>query len=321
MPKNIAVVNKYLDEPCRERILAAAEKAGYTVEFYATEEEAGERLLEAEIIYGYTPGAAKNSDSLKWLCLSSAGADAFCAPGGMKHKETILTNSAGAYGMTLAEHTIMLTLMLLRRMPEFARGMAKREWLDPKPQDSIKNSRVTLLGAGDIGRCIARRLRPFEPAGITAVNRSGVSSEPAFDRVLPQERLPEVLPETDILIMSLPSTPETEGILNARTLALMPENAYVINVGRGTAIDETALIEALNTGKIAGAALDVMRNEPLTADDPLWEAKNLLMTPHVAGNLTVPYTRQKNTEMFCEDLEHYVKGEPMRYLVNRDLGY
>ena len=321
MAKKIVVVNGGLDEECRKMIRDAAEKAGYPVSFFLTEKEAGGEIGEAEIIYGYTPEAARTSDSLKWLCLPSAGADAFCVPGALKHEDTILTNSSGAYGLTLAEHTIMLTLMLLRRMPEFEKGMAAREWLLPKPQRSIRDSRITLLGAGDIGRCVARRLRPFGPACITAVSRSGVSSEPSFDRVLPQSRLKEILPKTDILIMSLPSTPETAGILNEQTLALLPENAYVVNVGRGDAIDEPALIKALNEGKLAGAALDVMCHEPLPADDPLWEAKNLLMTPHVAGNLTVPYTRHKNAEMFCEDLGNYVQGKPMTYTVNRELRY
>lgn len=321
MSRCIAVVNKGLDDICREMILKTAAETGFAVAFYGSEAEAGEALLEAEIIYGYTPQAAKNSDALKWLCLSSAGADAFCVPGALKHEETILTNSSGAYGLTLAEHTIMLTLMVLRRMPEFAAAMAERKWLSPVPQGSIKDSRVTLLGAGDIGSCVARRLRPFEPACITAVNRSGHSEETCFDAVFPQSELERILPETDILIMSLPSTPETVGIMNARTLALLPETAVLVNVGRGNAIDEPALIEALNTGKLAGAALDVMMHEPLPADDPLWNAKNLLMTPHVAGNLTVPYTRHKNTEMFCEDLRRYAAGEPLKYAVNRALRY
>ena len=321
MARLIAVINTAFDETLREQIRRTAEETGFAVQFYGSEAEAGEALQEAEVIYGVAPKTAQTSDALRWLCLPTAGADLFCRPGMFRHEETLLTNSAGAYGLTLAEHAVMLTLMLLRQMPHFEEGIRQREWRSPVPQRSIKDSRVTLLGAGDIGRNIARRLKPFEPAGITAVNRSGRSTEPAFDVVVPQEKLAEVLPQTDILIMSLPATPATDGILGEEALSLLPEHAYVVNVGRGTAVDEPALIRALNSGAIAGAALDVTRTEPLPENDPLWEAKHLILTPHVAGNMTIAYTRQKNVNMFCEDLRRYAAGEPLQYLVDREAGY
>ena len=121
--------------------------------------------------------------------------------------------------------------------------------------------------------------------------------------------------------MALPGTPETVHILDRRRIALLPADACVINVGRGTAVDQAALAEALNAGKLAGAALDVMVPEPLPKDDPLWDAKNLIITPHVSGNMTLGYTCDRNVELFCEDLKNYAAGRPLAGLVDRTRGY
>ena len=135
------------------------------------------------------------------------------------------------------------------------------------------------------------------------------------------DRLAEVLAETDLLIMSLPGTPETCHLMNEEMFAAINPGAYLVNVGRGSVIDEHALIEALNAGKLAGAALDVLETEPPLQDSPLWDMPNLILTPHVAGNLTMEHTRKLNTEMFCEDLARYAKGEPLLHRVDRRRGY
>ena len=111
------------------------------------------------------------------------------------------------------------------------------------------------------------------------------------------------------------------GVLSRERIALLPPQAIVVNVGRGTAVDQEALAEALNAGRIAGAALDVFVPEPLPQDHFLWETKNLLITPHVAGNMSLGYTRDKDVDMFCEDLENFAAGRPLTHLVNRKLGY
>ncbi len=129
------------------------------------------------------------------------------------------------------------------------------------------------------------------------------------------------MPRTRNLILALPGTAETVHILDRRRIALLPAGAYVVNVGRGTAVEQEPLVEALNAGRLAGAALDVMEPEPLPKDHPLWSAKNIILTPHVSGNMTLGYTCDRNVEMFCEDLENYAAGRPLNSLVDRTRGY
>ena len=178
-----------------------------------------------------------------------------------------------------------------------------------------------MLGTGDIGASFAQRAKAMGAKSICGVRRTIKPADPAFDRIVTLSALDSVLPETDILVMALPSTGETVGVLSRERIALLPPQAIVVNVGRGTAVDQEALAEALNAGRIAGAALDVFVPEPLPRDHFLWETKNLLITPHVAGNMSLGYTRDKDVDMFCEDLENFAAGRPLAHLVNRKLGY
>ncbi|MBQ5929113.1 MAG: D-2-hydroxyacid dehydrogenase, partial [Oscillibacter sp.] len=216
---------------------------------------------------------------------------------------------------------VMVTLMLLRRMPEYQQIVGGRGWSNQLPIRSIRENEFTILGTGDIGNQVARMMRGMGAAKIVGVSRSGKAQEGIYDEVYPISELDEVLKATKILVMALPGTAETVQILNRERIALLPEDAYVINVGRGTAIDQDALMDALNGGKLAGAALDVMDPEPLPQDHPLWETKNLILTPHVSGNMTLGYTRNENVRRFCEDLKNYAAGRPLNGYVDRKRGY
>ena len=317
----VLVINNMLEQIHLDQIKTAATSLGHEVFFYKAESEIPQSNFDADIIYGFAPSIVKSSKNLKWLCVPWAGVDSLMTPGYFANEDCLLTNAAGAYGVSIAEHMIAVSLVMMRRLDEFMAETRAGQWKMPRPQKSLKDCRITVLGTGDIGTTFAKRARAFEPAGIVGVCRSGKSSESVYDKVLPVTELDSVLPQTDLLAMSLPATPETRGILSRERIALLPEGAYIVNVGRGSAIDEDALADAMESGHIAGAALDVFQKEPLPEGHRLWKTKNLLITPHVAGNMTLAYTKDKNVQMFLEDLENFTKGAPLHYLVDRNLGY
>lgn len=317
----LLVINKMLEARHFDRIRKAAGELGLAVSFYADEADIPQEDQDADIIYGFAPEITRTSRNLKWLCVPWAGVDSLMVPGYFANEDCLLSNSAGAFGVAIAEHMIAVVLMMMRRMDAFLEAGRECTWLSPLPQRSLKDSRITVLGTGDIGTSFARRVRAFEPARITGVCRSGRNGDPVYDEVLPVGRLDELLPVTDLFAMSLPSTEVTRGILSRERISLLPAGAYVINVGRGSAIDEDALAESLESGHLAGAALDVFRTEPLPPGSPLWKTRNLLITPHVSGIMMLPYTRDKNVELFLEDLRNYMEGKPLRRLVDRTLGY
>ena len=323
MSRNICIYQEFLTEAHKDQISRAAAEAGFVPHFFTLDqfEEAKACLQDCEVLYAHSPELLRAAPaSLKWYCCSFAGVDPYCkAPTLFANPDCLLTNS-NVYGVTIAEHVVMVTLMLLRRMPEYEEVVRKRSWSNQLAVRSIRDNEFTILGTGDIGRNVAERMRGMGAARILGLSRSG-KPHPAFDEVRPIAELDAVLPETKILIMGLPSTPETFHILNRERISLLPADAYVINVGRGTAVDQAPLIEALNSGRLAGAALDVMDPEPLPKDDPLWDARNIILTPHVSGNMTLGYTCNKNVEMFCADLRNYAAGRPLAGLVDRTRGY
>ena len=289
----ILVINNMLEQKHLEQIKVAAQALEHEVFFYTSEAEIPSANFDADIIYGFAPSIVKTSKTLKWLCVPWAGVDSLMVPGYFANEECLLTNAAGAYGVSIAEHMIAVSLVMMRHLNEFLEETRNSQWLKPRPQRSLKDCRITVLGTGDIGTTFAKRARAFEPQSIIGVCRSGKSSAAVYDKVLPVSELDSILPQTDLLAMSLPSTPETRGILSRERLPLLPQGAYVINVGRGSAIDEDALADALDSGQLAGAALDVFQTEPLPAGHRLWKTKNLIITPRSREYDACSYKRQK----------------------------
>ena len=317
----IVVLSQVLKEHHRKKLSDTAAEIGAELCFVSSEDAIPEEFRDAEVLYGFGVKTARTSRSLKWLSVPSAGVDFLMKPGSFANEACILTNSSGAYGVTIAEHIIAVSLMMMRHLADVSEESRLGHWGRPGPQCSLKDSRITVLGTGDIGRCFAKRVRAFEPATLVGVSRSGRCDENIWDQVLKTEALDGILPVTDLLVMCLPDTPETAGILSKERIAMLPEGAFVVNVGRGSAIDEDALADSLEAGRLGGAALDVFSTEPLPADNRLWHTKNLLITPHVAGGLTVPYTLNRNVEMFVENLKRYAAGEPLLHVVDRERGY
>lgn len=319
--RKLAVCVDFMTDTYRRQIDAAAKEHGFAVHYYDSQAALTPHIADYEVLYAHpAPALLRQAKGLKWLCSDYAGVDKYLDDGVWPHEGCLLSNSSGAYGPTISEHVIMVLLMLLRRMPEYERAMAQKQWVFLTPIRSIIGSHIVMLGTGDIGSNIARRLKAMG-AEVTGVCRSGQSAEPAFDRVLTVAEMDEQLPRADALIMALPATPETEKILSRERIALLPERALVVNVGRGATVDQEALTEALLAGKLAGAALDVMTPEPLTADDPLWNCKNVILTPHVSGNMSLGLTCDIDVKMFCEELGRYAAGEKLHNLVDRRRGY
>jgi phosphoglycerate dehydrogenase-like enzyme len=323
MSKVIGVVADFLTEKHRAQIDGAAAQHGYATRYFSSSAAAVGNVGDCEILYGqFGKKALASAGSLKWFACCYAGVDQFSDDSLYRNPDCILTNSSGAYGTTISEHLLMVILMLLRRQQEVTDMIQSGGWGHlPGHIRAIHGSTVTVLGTGDIGTEFARRAQALKPAKIYGVRRSMKPCDPAFDEVCTMDELDGILPETEIIVMCLPSTPETVGTLSRERMALLPEGAYVVNVGRGTAIDQTALIDALNSGHLAGAALDVVVPEPLPADHPLRKAKNILLTPHVAGNMTLGYTCDLNVDMFCENIALFAEGKPMKHVVDRKKGY
>ena len=246
--------------------------------------------------------------------------DRYSRPGVFARSDAVLTNASGAYGITIAEHMICVLLMMMRRMPEYQALVAQRGWKIIGDIRSIYDSNVTIVGMGDIGSNFGRRLKAMG-ASVCGVRRTEQPKPDWCDRVYTIDRLQEAVRDADVVALCLPGTGSTRHILNREVLDAMKQGAYIINVGRGTAVDQQALYDGLRSGKLAGAALDVADPEPLPPDHFLWDAPNLLLTPHVSGNMSLAKTCQLVIDIFLQNLGHWDKGEPLEHVVDLRQGY
>lgn len=236
--------------------------------------------------------AATGLRDLRLIQSLSAGVDDIVAAG--FGPQVAIAAGVGLHNETVAEHTVALLLSLVRRLPDSLAAQARHDWsaelggLQPlRPAGrltTLLDARVTIWGFGSIGQTLAPILDALG-ARVTGVARS--AGQRAGFPVVTDSDLPGLLPETDVLISILPATEETAGAIGAAVLASLPRHALVVNVGRGATLDQHALAEALTSGSIGGAALDVTTPEPLPADDPLWDLPNLIITPHAAGGRPV----------------------------------
>lgn len=298
-------------------------KEPYTIRYFHSKEETERGIGDCEVLYGYIPaGILKKAEKLHWLHAASAGVDALLADEVYAHPENILlTHSNGSYGITISEYMVMMILMLMRRQMEYVRLQESRTWFNVGEIRSIYGSRVVIIGTGDIGTNLARRLKAMGASKIIGIRRTLKAADPAFDSIGTKDHLAEAVKDADVVALCIPETQETIGILSREILSQMNPKAFVVNVGRGSAIDQQALTEALREGRLAGAALDVFTPEPLPKDDPLYDLPNAILTPHVSGNMSLSYTSDINVDIFCRNLERYLRGEELHHVVDRKIGY
>lgn len=312
MTKKLVVSIMNMTDEQRAAIRSTAAELGWTAEIYEDKNEAVAAAKDAEAVFGDTPRFAYESPGLKWICSPSAGVNHFTKSETFMQSSVMLSNSSGAYGTAISEHIMMVILAMQHRLPEYMDKVRAKEWFRGYEIRSVKESKVLVLGTGDIGHETAKRLRAFGPAKITGMNTSGTDDSGLFDDMITPDRLEEALPESDMVIMALPLTAKTHHIMDGERLAKLPDGALIVNVGRGACIDQEALVKELRAGRLR-AALDVFEKEPIPEDSELWDCPNLLITPHVAGDMLLPYTVERIVEMFLEDFRRYDAGErPLR---------
>lgn len=252
---------------------------------------------------------------LRWVHVAAAGVDAFLFPE-MLASGVTLTNSRGAFDEPVAEFTLALILAVSKRLNLTMANQVERRWQHFETR-LLAGRTVLIVGFGAIGHRIGRSLRALGMR-VVGVRRSG-EPHPDADEIHTLSELPEQLGRADYVVLVLPQTNETKQLIGERELRLMRPSAMLVNVGRGSVLDELALAEALAAGTIAGAALDVFEREPLAEDHPLWNAPNVLITPHMASD--ADDWRQRVMDVFSENLRRYLANEPLLNVIDKQRGY
>lgn len=271
------------------------------------------------ILGNVPPKILKAASKLEWLQLNSAGANEYCIPGVLA-EQVVLTNASGAYGLAISEHMLGMVLMLEKKLDRYYKNQKAHLWRDEGAVHGIWNSRTLVLGMGNLGTEFARRMNALG-SHVVGLRRTQKQKPDCYEEQYLMDALEEELAKADIVALCLPGTEATSHLLDERRLALMKPSAILINVGRGMLVDNLALANLLRAGKLGGAAVDVTDPEPLPADHPLWEAPNVLITPHVSGGYHMKETFERILQITAENLRAYAQGERLRNQVNRKAGY
>lgn len=271
------------------------------------------------VIGAVEPEMLQKIPRLAWYHLVWAGVDQVredMLPPGCR-----LTSGSGAYGAMIAEHMLACILSFCRQLPHYAALQRQHRW-DPNWQEStLEGKTVVILGTGDIGAALARRLRGFDCTVIGLCRRPRPIT--GFDQVSSIEELDALLTQADVVACALPHTEKTAGLLDRRRLYLMKPGAILVNCGRGSLIDLAALSEAMDAVPLLGCALDVTSPEPLPPESPLWDMERVIVTPHVSGASFghLPETEDKIYRIAADNLERYLEDKPLRNLVDFSTGY
>ncbi len=290
-----------------------------------TPDDVDEHIIKADAALIGWVGARETLDlatRLRWIQTAGAGVERVVGDG-FADRGITLTNGSGVMAPNMAEHIIGLMIAFARGFPALLKGQQTQTWKNGVGMETVfelGGQTALLVGLGDIALATAERLQAFG-VHVIGVSRSGGSGDlpPHVDRVVSIAELDSVVGEADHVISSVPHTADTVGMFDRDRFARFKDGAYFYNVGRGTSVDQTALIEALQSGKIGGAGLDVTDPEPLPEGDPLWDAPNVIITAHTAG--ATPHFRQRVLDLFAENLRRYQAGEDLLNVVDIGRGY
>jgi phosphoglycerate dehydrogenase-like enzyme len=267
---------------------------------------------------------------LAWVHSASAGVERVLTPAS-RERGLVITNARGVFSRPIAEYVMMMILAVSRRLPQLLELQRERTW-QPLEGAELRDVTIGIVGLGSIGRAVgalatafgcrvvAMRRRLDGPGRVEAGDDSDRPlGELMLDRVLGPEALPELLGDSDFVVLAAPLTPETEGMINDETLAFMKPGAWLVNVARGRLVDEPALLRALREGRLGGAVLDAFREEPLAPDSPFYDLSNVIVTPHTSWSSGRVLDR--SVELFCDNLRRYRAGEPLLNVVDPGAGY
>jgi phosphoglycerate dehydrogenase-like enzyme len=281
-----------------------------------------EHLAGCDVVFHYgRPRDALSANweltqRLRWVHVGGVGVDWALFPE-LIESDVVLTNSRGVFDVSLPEYLLSLMLALVKDLPASYRAQERHEW-QHRLLEPLYGSRAVIIGAGSIARASGQLLRAV---GVEAVlvGRTEREEAPGAGRIRAIADLPALLPAADWLVVIAPLTPETHGLIGPDELAALPRGARFANIGRGPTVDETALIESLRSGHLAGAVLDVFEREPLPPESPLWDMRNVIVSPHIGGDEAD--TPRAFAEVFKANLHRYLAGEPLENVVDKRLGF
>jgi phosphoglycerate dehydrogenase-like enzyme len=280
------------------------------------------QIVDADAYFG-APNAdvMRAARQLRWIQASSAGVEWLQAVPAVIDSDIVVTNTRGAHAGTIGEHVFAMLLTFTRQMRFFDERQKQHTWSRAEGEQRVEGlagKTMVIVGMGNIGRAIGQRAAAFE-LRVVGVDAQPVAAPPFVERIYPLDALSEVLRMADVLVLSVPLTPETRGMIGAPQLDLLRPTAYVFAISRGGIVDEEALAEALRAGRLAGAGLDVTLREPLPADSPLWDTERLIITPHVSAHSQ--RTMNLMWSIVTENIRRFVAGEPLTNMVDKRLGY
>lgn len=286
-------------------------------------EEIAAVLDEIEIIagWGFPYELLPEADHLRWFQQWAAGADWLLRHPAAAEMDFVLTNASGVHPIPIAEHVFGLLLTFARDLHQAVRAQERHEWIHQSEQDALfelYGKRMLLIGVGAIGERIAE-VGVALGMDVWGVRRDPTVGAAGVAAMFGPDRLLELLPDVDVVVLTVPLTEETRGMIGERELEAMRPDAYLVNIGRGGTVDEDALIRALREGQLAGAGLDVFEEEPLPEESPLWTMEQVIVTSHYAG--ITPRYHERALDIFLENLRRYRAGEPLQNVVDKALGY
>ena len=279
-----------------------------------------EVLARAEVLMNYGDKSqiapAKN---VRYIHTISAGIDGYIDEVDRCHGSALpVTNGAGVYSDAVGEHVIALLLAVVHGIVPSVRNMAEKQWPAIPMLGNVNGKAIAVLGTGDIGNNAARICAAMG-ARVLGFKLHACEPFPPYSEIYTgDDGLDALLPQADAVLVCLPGSPFTKDMLDARRIGLMKAGSVLVNIGRGSIVNTEALMEALRSGHIAAAGLDVTDPEPLPPDHPLWDCPNVLITPHISG---LGASKQKHAEWFAESLRAYLEGRPQPGAVNREMKY